>query len=209
MAGIIERFGIKTSPTNLAKIPVAEKVATESERAKHDASYSAKQSGKILIADDSSHQVWYVYPMTEERYLLGASDSALKVWQKLYLSYSYVQAPVIETNDIYYLNPTDKWKYYINNSLDIFNIIKKFGIKTSSANLAKIPVAGKEATATEKAKYNSWYSAKQSGKILIAGSDFNQAWYVYPETKERYLLGTSDNALKVWQRLYLKQIFSY
>ena len=122
-------------------------------------------SGRILLQVQDSGQAWYVSPTNNQRYLLSSSDDSFKSLIKLGLGVSnknflafQKSAPtkllgriLIKVEDkgkAYYLNPTDKKLYPLEQASDLANIIKKFGLGITNTNLSKIKVASSTAVSS-------------------------------------------------------------
>ncbi len=86
--------------------------------------------------------------------------------------------------ELWYVYPKDLRRYYIGGGDDAYALIRRLGLGINNANLAKIPVGGSTATG------DLTLRNRLSGYMLIAVEDHGKAWYVWPKTKQRYLLGS-------------------
>lgn len=120
-------------------------------------------SGRILLQVQDRGQAWYVSPTNSQRQEINSNDESFRNLIKLGLGVSnrdflaiQKSAPsrllgrilikVEDKGQAYYLNPVDKKLYALRQASDLVDLIKKFGLGITNANLAKIKTAGTTTT---------------------------------------------------------------
>lgn len=121
-------------------------------------------SGRILLQVQAKGAVWYVYPVTKQRYSLGTATNATTVIRKLSLPVSQSVFDAIPTHgsglagnatirnslsgriirlsatsDMWYVSPLTKEKYFLDN--DPLPLLKSLSLGISDTNINLIPVA--------------------------------------------------------------------
>lgn len=99
----------------------------------------------------------------------------------------YILLQVESQGKAWYVNIVDGKRYYMADGATAYQLMRKFGVGITNANLAKIP--------KEKEKNNNPSLVnKMKGKILLQVESHGEAWYVNPKTGYRYYMKDGDAA---------------
>jgi len=121
-------------------------------------SLASQLSGRILLQVQQNGEAWYVNPVTKTRVSLGSPSNAFMVMSDMALGISnadfaalstsvpsnVVGRFIIKTGDagkLYYVDPVSKSVNFIGGPDGAANVIDKFGLGITDANLDKITVA--------------------------------------------------------------------
>ncbi len=111
----------------------------------------------------------------------------------------YLGSMILEDNifqsRIWYLDPSLKQRYSVNDVADVKLLTEKFGQKTKTSVLNKIPKTGGQ----KNIDYN--IAKKYSGQFLIDTSQNNEVWYVNPLVLVRYRISIDEAGLKTLTNL--------
>lgn len=145
---------------NIAGIPGVFDSATRNSLGciNYDINLSGKLKGTILLQTESHGEAWYVYPNDLKRYYLGRPNDAFQIMKKLGLGvkHTFISGNTffpfsasgkilldVETHgEAYYIYPKDRKAYYLGRPEDALNLMKKFGLGITNANLQKIAIGG-------------------------------------------------------------------
>lgn len=95
----------------------------------------------------------------------------------------------VEANgETWYVNPINKQRYLINDSIDVLNIMQNLGLGISNSDFDS---------------FKGKAPLKLSGKILLKVQSLGEAYYVNPTDLKMHYLGRPDQALKLMQGLSL------
>jgi hypothetical protein len=89
--------------------------------------------------------------------------------------------------EAWYVNPADGKRYYMKDGATAYEMMKKFGLGITNADLTKLPQEN------EKNNYPSLVN-RLKGKILLQVEDHGEAWYVNPKTGYRHYLKDGEAA---------------
>jgi lipoprotein-anchoring transpeptidase ErfK/SrfK len=122
-----------------------------------DDNLSSRLSGRILLDVDNRGEAWYVYPGDFHRYYLGTPSDAYGLMRNLSLgvtnnNFSKIASTtpdkfkgfiLLKTEDVgkaYYFNPVDKSLTYMANADGAFEVMHKFSLGVTNADLKTIPI---------------------------------------------------------------------
>ncbi|MDO8593029.1 MAG: DKNYY domain-containing protein [bacterium] len=117
---------------------------------------------------------------------------------------------VIKTEDngaAYYVHPRMNKIFYLGRPDDAFKIMREQSVGITNIDLQKIPIGLGNLTGSEspdglgKLAYDSKFTKKQNGKILLQVQNKGEAWYVI--NGKRYFLGRPADAFSVMRNLGL------
>ncbi|MCX6785859.1 MAG: S1C family serine protease [Candidatus Komeilibacteria bacterium] len=108
----------------------------------------------------------------------------------------YILLQVESAGEAWYVNPADGKRYYMKDGAIAYQMMRKFGLGITNANLAKIPQEN------EKNNYPSLVN-KLKGKILLQVQSHGEAWYIHPKTGYRYYLKDGDAAYSLMRNYSL------
>jgi carboxyl-terminal processing protease len=107
----------------------------------------------------------------------------------------YVGNIILEDNvfneKIWYLEPSSKERYLLNDTEKLNNLLTKFATKTTALTLKKIPTTNNQ----KSIDYN--IAKKYSGQFLFDPSKKDEIWYINPLDLLRYKISADDNGLKI------------
>ncbi|MBN2884909.1 hypothetical protein JXE04_03215 [Patescibacteria group bacterium] len=123
---------------------------------------AADLSGRILLQVESKGEAWYVSPINHQRYYLGRPVDAFSVMRNLGLGISeanYAQFKLFGASNLkgrillrvqangeaYYVNPLDNKLNYLGRPADAFDLMRRFGLGISNADLAGINISSESA----------------------------------------------------------------
>jgi len=121
--------------------------------------------GRILLQVESHGEAWYVNPISGNRFYLGRPADAFALMRSQGLGISNKNfdsfnglaqknlggrflIKVEDSGKAYYVNPVDLKMYYLGKPTDAYDVMKRFGLGITNANLGKIAVDGKSAAIT-------------------------------------------------------------
>jgi len=133
--------------------------------ASNAATLASKLRGRILIQVEEKGEAWYVNPTNDKRYYLGRPADAFNVMRTLGLGISeqtytnfaaagakslagQIVLRVQAKGEAYYIHPTTYKLHYLGRPADAFEVMRKFGLGISNANLALIAISGQTPTAS-------------------------------------------------------------
>jgi hypothetical protein len=99
--------------------------------------------------------------------------------------------------EAWYVNPKDSKRYYLANGEAAFQMLRKFGLGITNADLNKISLD----TATN--KISSALANRLKGQILLQVQSRGEAWYVNPKDSKRYYLANGEAAFQIMRFLSL------
>ena len=118
----------------------------------------------------------------------------------------HILLQVEESGEAWYVSPVrNDWRFFLGRPTDAFQIMREHGIGISNADLAKIPVAedslptigGSIPADNASGDGDVVLRERLSGHILLQIEASGEAWYVWPETNERYYLGRPEHAFAI------------
>ena len=99
----------------------------------------------------------------------------------------YILLQVESHGEAWYVNPADGKRYYMKDGATAYEMMRKFGLGITDADLAKIP--------EENGKNNNPSLVnKLKGKILLQVQAHGEAWYIHPKTGYRYYMKDGEAA---------------
>ena len=119
---------------------------------------STALGGRILLQVESRGEAWYVNPVTFFRYYLGRPTDAFNLMRQFSLGVSnhdfdswngiapgrlagrFILKPQ-DSGRAYYVNPLTRRLYYLGRPTDAFNLMLRFGLGISNAELARLAIA--------------------------------------------------------------------
>lgn len=104
---------------------------------------------------------------------------------------------VDEHGEAWYIDPKTLKKYYMKDGPTAYEMMRRFGLGITDADLAKIPVEGSN-VAGDKQLVN-----QLRGKILLQVEQHGEAWYVNPADGKRYYLKDGAEAYRIMRILSL------
>lgn len=104
---------------------------------------------------------------------------------------------VEQSGEAWYVYPTTLQRYFLGRPTDAFDIMRELSIGITDADLALIPIVGSGGIGNINLKQ------RLSGHILLQVEQNGEAWYVYPDTLERYYLGRPADAFAIMTELGL------
>jgi hypothetical protein len=99
--------------------------------------------------------------------------------------------------EAWYVNPSDKARYYLGHSTDALAVMRQLGVGISEGNFQKIAQAGTTG------KGNIALAKSLAGKIILQVERKGEAWYVNPTDLKKYYLGRPTDAYGVMRKLGL------
>jgi hypothetical protein len=122
--------------------------------------------------------------MTRERAMVGKVDTALtnRLSGRILLQ-------VEEKGQAWYLEPLTKKKHFMGRPFDAFNLMRKFGLGISNANLKKFQDTG--------------VPRAFAGRILLQVEANGEAYYVNPVDLKLHYLGRPADAFRIMRELSL------
>jgi len=129
-----------------------------------DKNLAIKLKGKIVLQSQEHGEAWYIYPKDMKRYYLGRPQDAFSVMRNLGLGITdkdLVKIPkntdswtdktgiadrlagqivlqVEKNGEAYYINPTDKKRYYLGRPNDAFDIMRNLGLGIAFNDLVRL-----------------------------------------------------------------------
>ncbi|GEM_PF-6405355 len=97
----------------------------------------------------------------------------------------YILLQVESRGEAWYVNPADGKRYYMPDGATAYEMMRKFGLGITNADLAKLPQE------KENKKYPSLYK-NLKGKILLQVESHGEAWYINPKTGYRYYMQNGE-----------------
>ncbi|MBU1126473.1 C39 family peptidase, partial [Patescibacteria group bacterium] len=120
--------------------------------------------------------------------LLPISVKAASISQR---TAGYILLDVQNHGEAWYVNPVNLERYYLADGAAAFQLMSSLGLGISNTDLAQIPVAGGSQT-------SDWsIRSRLAGRILLQVEEHGEAWYVHPESLQRYYLGRPETAYEV------------
>lgn len=144
-----------------------------------------KLAGRILLQTDARGEAWYVRPKTLTRYYLGDTASCVDVMRSTSLGITnadlkkipsaaenrgdtklvrrlsgWILLAVEQQGQAWYVNPLDNRRHYLADGAACMEILRKFGLGITTANLRKIPMNGEQIT------FDRTYNAVASARII-------------------------------------------
>lgn len=107
----------------------------------------------------------------------------------------YILLQYQQRGQTWYVDPLTKQKYYNGSPRQALRVMQHFALGITNADLEKIPVNGSTATGDLALRQ------RLSGRFLLAVQDKGKLWYVYPKTRQRYLIDSSTAAFWVMRNL--------
>jgi len=89
--------------------------------------------------------------------------------------------------EAWYVNPSDGKRYYMKDGPTAYEMMRRFGLGISNANLARLPQEGENKSYPTTLNY-------LKGKILLQVEARGEAWYVHPKTGIRYYMKDGEAA---------------
>lgn len=114
-------------------------------------------SGRILLQVEAHGEAWYVDPVTEKRFYLGRAEDAytlmrtkgLGIRQSDLVRFQATRFPqrlsgrillAVESHgEAYYIMPQTLQAVYLGHAADAYNLMRRYGLGITNANLALIP----------------------------------------------------------------------
>jgi len=129
-----------------------------------DKNLANRLKGKILLQSQERGEAWYIYPKNQKRYYLGRPNDAFDIMRNLGLGITdkdlakipkntdawtdktgiadklvgQIVLQVEKNGEAYYINPTDKKRYYLGRPNDAFDIMRNLGLGITFNDLVKI-----------------------------------------------------------------------
>lgn len=107
----------------------------------------------------------------------------------------YILLQYQQRGQTWYVDPLTKQRYYNGSPRQALRLMQHFALGITNADLAKIPVAGSSLTGDVALRQ------RLSGRFLLAVQDHGKIWYVWPKTRQRYLIDSSTAAFWVMGHL--------
>jgi len=104
---------------------------------------------------------------------------------------------VEQTGEAWYVYPDSMERYYLGLPSDAYEIMRELSLGITDEDLVTIPIAGTGEIGDLALKQ------RLSGKILLQVEQRGEAWYVFPDTLERYYLGRPSDAFALMTKLGL------
>jgi hypothetical protein len=124
---------------------------------------------------------------TDFRELLKFTPVEEKVIQKMG---GFIFLQVESHGEAWYVNPKDGKRYYMKDGSTAYDMMRRFGLGITDADLNQIPQAGEGKVYP--ARLNSL-----KGKILLQVQSHGEAWYINPKTGYRTYLKDGDAAYQL------------
>ena len=111
---------------------------------------------------------------------------------------------VEENGEAWYVSPTrENWRFFMCRPSAAFDLMRDHSIGITNADLERVkmaedsapPLGGVDPHVGDSP--DAALGERLSGYILLQVEDNGEAWYVWPETNERYYLGRSEDAFAV------------
>jgi len=93
----------------------------------------------------------------------------------------YILLQVESHGEAWYVNPADGKRYYMKDGITAYEMMRKFGLGITNADLAKLPQEN------ETNNYPSLVN-RLKGKIILQVESVGEAWYVNPKTGYRHYM---------------------
>ena len=132
-----------------------------------------------------SKKVFEVVSTKSQKYQPGGAADKLK---------GNILLQVESRGEAWYMNPADGKRYYMKDGATAYEMMRRFGLGITNANLAKLPQEGEKKTYPAALSY-------LKGKILLQVESRGEAWYVHPKTGVRYYMKDGAAAYDL-MRLY-------
>lgn len=145
----------------------------------------------VVVLPQFSQAVSYDDPSFFEDYLEKQKD------QPKYRLQGRILLQVEEHGEAWYIDPTDHHRYYLGRPADAFDIMRYLGHGISNDDLARIAIAG------DSWKGDTALVERMRGKILLQVEKHGEAWYVHPDSGQRYYLGRPADAFQIMRELSL------
>ena len=116
-------------------------------------------SGRILLQVERHGEAWYVDPVTRQRYYLGRAEDAYTLMRAKGLGIRHnelsgylrsrfplrlagrIVLDVESHGEAYYVIPNTRIGAYLGQAKDAFQLMRRYGLGITNANLATIPAA--------------------------------------------------------------------
>jgi len=95
---------------------------------------------------------------------------------------------VEDNGEAWYVDPSNKEKYFLGQPLDAFNLMQQIGLGITNKDFNLL---------------NGGVPSRLSGKILLKVEDSGRAYYVNPTNRKLYYMGTPSDAFRVMRELGL------
>ncbi len=102
--------------------------------------------------------------------------------------------------EAWYVDPTNLRRYFLGRPADAFRIMRALALGVTNKDLLKIKQNG---TSGQNSAIDPAFAKSLAGRILLQVEGHGEAWYVHPETLERYYLGRPADAFKIMRNLGL------
>jgi exopolysaccharide biosynthesis protein len=99
--------------------------------------------------------------------------------------------------EAWYINPTDKKRYYLGRPADAFAVMRRLGLGIAEIDFQKIAQAGMTVTGDRA------LASRLAGRIILQTERNGEAWYVNPSDLKKYYLGRPADAFAVMRQLSL------
>lgn len=168
--------------------------------------------GKIVLQVDAHGEAWYVNPTDHYRYYLGRPEDAFEIMSALGIGITNAQLDLIPTaqqawdgeqnlmqrvrgkimlqvenhGEAWYVNPIDGKRYYLGRPADAFQLMQRFGIGISTANLIKIEPNVSMSSLHPQGQGDTEFVVLQNNG---AYSENVSDWFVQNETDKKMTLG--------------------
>jgi len=107
----------------------------------------------------------------------------------------------VESNgEAWYVDPVSLKRYFLGRPADAFKVMRGLALGVTNKDLLKIKQFG---TSGENAGIDKAFAQSMAGKILLQVEGHGEAWYVHPQTLDRYFLGRPADAFKLMRNLGL------
>lgn len=99
--------------------------------------------------------------------------------------------------EAFYVSPADDLRYSLGHPDEAFEVMRRFGLGISNANLALIPPEGSTAIGSRALR------DRLAGRIVLQVEQHGEAWYIDPLTTHRRYLGRPQDAFNLMRSLGL------
>jgi hypothetical protein len=138
----------------------------------------------IIVAGFESSEADINYAITIEREQSLSLNFDINLSERLS---GRILLQVEERGEAWYVNPDDKYRYYLASPSKAFEVMRSLGLGVNHEFLSSY----------------EYYPSHVWGKILIDVDDFGKAYYINSVDKKAYYLGTPDMAFEVMRELGL------